>query len=695
MSAGDYLAGVAIFVPMLAGALGGAWLLLRRRFGALAGAEAVVAYGVLATLALLAIHVVPAMLGLLGRGSVLLAAALWVGGCALVPRVTGPPSAPPVDAGDPNDRISWPLALAAAVLLGVFFLAFVRDQLLVPASSVDFATFHMPDIARWIQSGTIWDVAAFVPSVAPGNYPNNGDVMMLAFVLPWHNDFLAHFGIWVFYPLAGVATYALARRLGAPRPASLIAGTLLLAIPAVAVSTLSIGLVDAVMYFGFAAGLLFLVRHNETGSTADLVLGGLALGISFGTKWYGVSAVAIVVIVWGVARLVGGAGWRRVLPQTGVLAGTIAVAGGVWLVRNWITSGNPAFPVKVELLGTTIFDAPHDLVRERGGFTVLDYIYDAEVWNDLIWPQYELSLAAPAALALTVGLVGAVAVIVLRRGAPGRGIVAAGVACVVLLLAAYAVTPYTAGGPEGQPLLVAADSRYVVPALIVALTVAAWVAGQVRWGGLALVALGAAAVAHGISWSARGSLSTAGLTAVDWAAGVVIALGLVALVALTLWWLRRSPPGGNRALGLAAAAAALGLAAVAGGQPVQDGFNDKRYVGADPVLDRLAAEAPPGSRIGLAGVWDDLGLAPILPAFGPRFENEVEYVGPLVREMQQRYESQGAFAAALERGDYDFIVVGRGRPELPPPQEGSWAAAAGWERVERSDRLELYEAPGA
>ena len=31
--------------------------------------------------------------------------------------------------------------------------------------------------------------------------------------------------------------------------------------------------------------------------------------------------------------------------------------------RNWVESGNPVFPVKLEVAGVTIFDAPYDRVR--------------------------------------------------------------------------------------------------------------------------------------------------------------------------------------------------------------------------------------------------------------------------------------------------------------------------------------------
>ena len=144
---------------------------------------------------------------------------------------------------------------------------------------------------------------------------------------------------------------------------------------------------------------------------------------------------------------------------------------------------------------------------------------------------------------------------------------------------------------------------------------------------------------------------------------------------------------------LATAAGVTALGALIVGNEVQQSFNDDRYREADPVIDAVAERAPSQSRIGLSGVWPDDGLSPVLPAFGVRFANEVEYVGPVVRGMQQRYPDRTSFLSALEGGDYDFLVVGRGRAGVPPPQEGEWAASAGWERVATSDRLELYARP--
>ena len=117
------------------------------------------------------------------------------------------------------------------------------------------------------------------------------------------------------------------------------------------------------------------------------MLAGLGLGLAFGTKWYAVWAVAIVLAVWAAGSLLERRGVRAVARDGAVLCGLVALAGGIWMLRNLIESGNPVFPVEVSPLGLTIFDAPRDTVRESAGFTLLHYVGDGGVWSEFIWPQ--------------------------------------------------------------------------------------------------------------------------------------------------------------------------------------------------------------------------------------------------------------------------------------------------------------------
>ena len=59
----------------------------------------------------------------------------------------------------------------------------------------------------------MWQIDQFAPLLAHGNYPNNGDVVLLSTVLPWHNDFLVRLPITFFLVTTAIAVYAVAREL--------------------------------------------------------------------------------------------------------------------------------------------------------------------------------------------------------------------------------------------------------------------------------------------------------------------------------------------------------------------------------------------------------------------------------------------------------------------------------------------------
>jgi hypothetical protein len=110
------------------------------------------------------------------------------------------------------------------------------------------------------------------------------------------------------------------------------------------------------------------------------------------------------------------------------------------------------------------------------------------------------------------------------------------------------------------------------------------------------------------------------------------------------------------------------------------------------VVEAPLAFAPDGRerRIGLAGLWDVNGLSPVLPAFGPRLRNRVEFVGPFRREMLHEHERAGAFVEELRRGRYDLLVMGRAvLPGTPRRDLEAWARAAGYDEVARTHRLVL------
>jgi hypothetical protein len=677
----DFLAGSALFAAMLAAVVAATALVVRRRLPHLDALTRALAGLVVGTAVLVAVHLVPLMLGILTRGTVLVAAALALALATRVRPVIDRTHEPALPAPPPSGPAAWALAGVAAAFAAIAALAdlgrWAGDELV----GVDPLTFHLPNVARWIQTGTVWQIDQFVPLLAHGDYPHNGDVVLLSTVLPWHNDFLVRLPITFFLLTTAVAVYAVARELRAPRAASVLAAAAAVSLPVVGIATIPRALPDSLMWTTFACGVLFLLRHARTARRSDLVLAGIALGIACGTKWYGVSSVAVVLVIWAGARLVAARGQPSRLLGDGLLVGGLTLGGiVVWLARNWALSGNPVFPLKVAPLGVTIFDAPRDVIVERVGFTIADYAGDGHVLGQLAGEMVEGLGVIPIVCALAL----VAAVVLARRGgrAPDARLLALAAGAVVLALV-YTITPATALGVKGDPSLAHANTRYAVPALLLATPVAAWAAGRLPR--LAALALQGALAAAALAGAYKG-YEVHGIRDV-----VLATLGLAALAATAavLWRLRE-----RRALLVAAGVAAV-LAGLAAGHRVEQRINDGRYVGGDPAIDAMLRVAPTGKRIGLAADWTVAGLTPIWPAFGTRMGNEVEYVGEFVRGFLTPYRTESRFQAALRRGRYDLLVVGRGFFPPQPTPEQRWALHAGWRTIALSRRLRVLVPPAA
>jgi hypothetical protein len=687
MPVGDFLGG-SLLLALLLGMIGTAsWLVARRRLAHLDRLERVLAHAVIATALLLAVHIVPMMLGVLARGSVLVAAAVALLAATRVPRAPRTEPDPPSVRGPrpASDPVSWAIAGAGALVAVTTALWQLKEYAGREVTGIDSLTFHLPNVARWIQTGSLWQQDEFLPDFALGTYPNNGDVLLLATVLPWHNEFLARWAMAAFLVLTGLAVYALARELRAPAAAGLLAALVVVTLPILGLSVIPRSLPDVVLYAMFAIGALFLARHARTDRRSDLVLAGVALGIAFGTKWYGVTSIPLLVAVWAGARLLARQPWRPVARDFGIVTALVTAAGGIWLVRNLVETGNPFYPQRLAPLGITVFDAPFDPLRAQIGFSIFNYKTQPDVLGDLVLEVVQGLGAGPFLVAAGVALA-----LVLAWGRDrdrDRTVLVAAVAAALLGLL-YVGTPYTAFGLKDHPSLADVNTRYAIPALVVGAAVTAWAIGRLPRVLAWAAQLAALAV---VITSSRRAFDLATLKG-----SVAVAVGLAALLAAGygLW---RATDGGRRRRPLLAGVGAVAvLLALQQAHDSQKTLNDAgRYSGADAAIDRLAALAPAHRRIALAGRWTVDGQTPIYPAFGERLDNEVEYLGPYDQHTLRQYgaSQRPAFLRALRGGDYDLLIVGRG---LRPPARINaerWARGAGWRTVALSRRLRVLAPP--
>ena len=681
------MAGLVFFAGTWGGSAVVAVVLRRSWLGHLREGTAALATATLFFAALVTVHLVPGILGLLQRGWVLAFAMLMASAVLYLGRVRAAGEAERGPARRERDgeigargQHDWRmLVLPAGLVILVVAWALVlawngRSTLVAAPTSVDLLTFDLPLIGRWLQAQSIWVAGDLFPLQAHAAYPHNGDIVRLAAVLPWRSGFLLPVLAWPVWGLGILAVNVLARELGAKAwSATLLAGAYA-ATPLILITTSADNVADPLMWAMFAVGALFLVRHVQEPRRAELVVGGIALGLAFGSKWYALTCVPLVVAVWLVAK------WRvreagqatHVLARDGaLLIATIAVAGGFWLLRNLVEYGNPLFPHESSL-GPLHFDGPKDTVGDAYGFSVAHYIGDWHVWREYLVPQYKEVLRAPGVL-LLAGLT-LTALLGLWRGR-GRGTYVALTAVVLVL--GYLVTPQTAFGPEGAPVFGGVNARYATPALL----------------------LGAAAIAAGLARADRRLWIPVQLlvvvAAVDSARPplevslpkFLAAAAVVGVAAFVLWRVRLAHRSATIAI-----VAVLALGAVTG-FALQQRFDDRGFRGSDPALDWILDNTSEGHRIGMTGSWP-VDAPPVAALFGPRFENDVRYIGHDDRGLKRHYTTYAAWRRAVRDADLDLLLVGRIPQPLSPSPEAGWAARAGFPAVATSHRFAVYQLRG-
>src|SRR4051794_36778394 len=182
MTGHGYLAGLVWFTAIFGLTGATTAVLLRGRLALVAGSARAAGAVVVFTAALVAAHVVPLALGALARGSVVLTAAALLALAIALP--ASPAPAAPSPRGAPDERAALAVAGVAVSAVAAAWLVMLARDATHPVLALDTATFHLPNIARWIQHGTLWRVDQFIPGLAQGNYPENGDVATLGAVLP-------------------------------------------------------------------------------------------------------------------------------------------------------------------------------------------------------------------------------------------------------------------------------------------------------------------------------------------------------------------------------------------------------------------------------------------------------------------------------------------------------------------------------
>jgi len=493
----------------------------------------------------------------------------------------------------------------------------------------DTLWYHAPFAARFVQTGWLTHLNSNgledLATPLHGYLPLTGSLFHSFVMLPFDSDVLSPLVSVAFAALGLLAAWTIGRRLGVGA-LLVLAAVMLLGVPTM------IGTQPGQASSDIATAALLLVAfallREGWLQPVPTALAGLAAGLAIATKL----TVATPILVFTIGIVVLALRARR--PSTAAWwCATIFVAGGYWIVRNWIVVGNP-LPWSTFGLGPLQFNAV--LENEPSLAAALPHW---STWDRYILPGMESAYGPVWPLVFVPGIAGLV-IGVWRGRALERIAGIAGIAGIV----AFAFIPWlgTFGG-AGFVLAV----RYLAPELLLgyALLAVQLARAPIAWRKAAVGALGMAIVVALVAPRVEvRELPT-------WPDGQWLLAVVVGLIVLGLGALALSTAGRTRVRALGVAAVALAVTAGVGGWFVQRDFHRDRYVDAGLSIDEINAyfRDRDGLRVG------SVGTEQLYPFFGADLSNRVSKVRVAPRGSPT--EQCRAWRRALTEGDYQYFVV--------------------------------------
>ena len=579
----------------------------------------------------------------------------------------------------------WGLTTADALSRGVF--------------NFDSLWYHLPFAVEMAHSHSVTGLHYTETVFTNWFYPQNSELLHSVGILLTHRDTLSLFLNFGWLAIAFLAAWCIGRPYGRA-PLTVVAAGVLLECHTLVVREPGAAKNDLMAAALLLAAMAILVNAWAAARSdgADgrslspgwpLAAAGLAVGMAVGTKSTALAmaaALTVAVIVLAPAgRRWAAAGWWFAAGLAG---------GGYWYLRNLIVSGNPL--PQLEHLGPISLPHPERLQTGRPDFSIARYATDTGVWQDYFTPELHQAFGILWPLVIVGAIAGGLTALLWGRPRVLRWI--GGVALLGML--AYLFTPLSAAGADGAPEGFGINLRYAVPALLAGLTLLPVPLPPDRTRGWALPSFLLTAFLLVLVLTDR---PDAVLRDPDRIFAWAIALLFVLIPAALLFARSRGAP---RAL-VAGGFAALALAILAIGYPVQRDYLGDRFANADPDtsipgmdLDSAYrwARGVEDSRIGLAGTTAGfLGYG----FYGTDLSNRVRYLG--VEGPHGAFNAIptcSAFRAAVNAVDLDYLVtapfldfIDPGKP-VPSPEARWLRGEPAAVLVQRSGRVAVWKVRG-
>lgn len=495
--------------------------------------------------------------------------------------------------------------------------------LLYPRLGFDGSTYHVAEIALWVQRGTTGSVEPVISGFPVGNYPVTNEALVA-----WGAG-LAH----SFAPLAAwtaaapglflAAAWIGLRRVRVPRAIAVLAIVAVCSAPITLEQIVQPQNDFAALAWLTVCGALVVCSLEVPPLLAFAVV---AAGLAIGTK---TTAAPLALVAIGAGLFAHRGALKPLLRPLGIAALAAALAGGLWYARNLLSHGSPLWP-----LASTSFGDPVPAVISKLDYSLLERpLATLRVHGLLSYDRQQLS---GGALLLAVAPLA-------WLWSRSRAVAAASVAAVGSLLL-WAAAPFTGVGDDPSLAFWPFTTiRYALPSLAAAAFAIALAGRGAGRGRVVSGAVLAAAIAwNAVQYVSGSSLPGDGVLLVLAAAGA--AVGLVA----------RAIPARAR---LAAALVGLGIL-LAG---LSEGYVERDSRPGDVV------EWFRGQSAWKAGHGEVAGAPVLLGVLaGDRLRHRLELIPD--------HEPCSAVAARGRRG---WIVITRARQNLFPTPPSAETCLAG------------------
>jgi hypothetical protein len=570
------------------------------------------------------------------------------------------------------------------IAVGVVALVFAhwgltaKDALGRGVFNFDSLWYHLPFAVEMAHSHSVTGLHYTETVFTNWFYPQNGELLHADGILLTGRDTLSLFLNFGWLAIAFLAAWCIGRPYGRA-PLTTVAAAVLLECHTLVVREPGAAKNDLMAAALLLAAIAILINAGRRPGW-PLAAAGLAVGMAVGTKSTALAmaaalTVAVIVLAPAGRRWVA-AGWWFAAAVAG---------GGYWYLRNLVISGNPL--PQLEHLGPIPLPHPERLQEGRPDFSIVHYATDTGVWSKYFEPGFHQAFGALWPLVIAAAIAGGLTAVLWGRTSVLRWM--GGVALFGML--AYVFTPLSAAGAEGAPAGFAINIRYAIPALLAGLTLLPLAFGSRVSSATASSAGGARerGVRTGESanpplprdrtrsqgawslsvWVLLGVLllvllatdrSDAALRDPDRLSGWLIAALAVLIPAGLLFARRHGAPRGAIVAGFAA----LAVAVVAIGYPVQRDYLRNRYLNAD------SETSIPGMHLDSAYRWARgigdarIGLAGTTAGFleygfyGTDLSNRVRYLG--VERPHGAFNaipSCSEFRAAVNAAELDYLVT--------------------------------------